>query len=414
MTIPMNLPTLGSTGVVQNPGDIGALGNALSGLPAIIQANMQLEAQKQRDAQNQLYLQAQMDQMRFQQEEANRRTQQAQAEAGAAGQFLGQITRPDVPVGGGLMPFQFDLPAMSPERAIQDVRTDLRSAVLESTKDTIKTVREEREKKRGEQEQAKMAKAVDAYLANPDALPQLIRTVPPSQIKTFVDQVNTLKPDKGSWEIREQVTPEGRKYVGINAEKNITRPFNITAPEPKATNITVNNLPEAVLRNTGLAVGATQGLAVVNDLLQGGYDPLKENWTAKAAGTAKGIPGLKSLGELVEDAQLTPQGRQFRDGSMQIIRSNLYAVSGAAQGDPEVERAIRLVTRSLFTDRATMQQKLATLQGMAVTVQMMANQGPGVMVDKKNLPKTWDDFATLINSSIQRGANPNAYVPRTP
>lgn len=146
MTIPMNLPTLGSTGVVQNPGDIGALGNALSGLPAIIQANMQLEAQKQRDAQNQLYLQAQMDQMRFQQEEARRKAQEEQAVANAAGEFVGMITQPQPQaVGGGstigtLGQMFGDMQPLSPDQAIGNIDPSVRAGVLERTKDTVKRV----------------------------------------------------------------------------------------------------------------------------------------------------------------------------------------------------------------------------------------------------------------------------------
>lgn len=382
MTIPMNLPTLGSTGVVQNPGDIGALGNALSGLPAIIQANMQLEAQKQRDAQNQLYLQAQMDQMRFQQEEANRRTQQAQAEAEAAGQFLGQITRPDVPVGGGLMPFQFDLPAMSPERAIQDVRPDLRSAVLESTKDTIKTVREEREKKRGEQEQAKMARAVDRFVANPDDLPAILRTVPPSQVDAFVDQVSRLKPDKGSWVI-EQIGPD-RRLMAFNLERNVSRDLGVNAPKPVG-NITTINMPSETERRAGAMFGgAVQALEELTMLRSGGYDPLKESWFSKGAGTA----GMRK----VQYAALSSEGKQYYNSVYRALSNYLYAVSGAAQSPSEIQNQAGQLAAAMFDDPATLQQKERFLLGK---VEELGQMGGRAVPGTSKLPRSWDDLTKL-------------------
>jgi hypothetical protein len=113
MTNPINfnLPNLGSTGVIQNPGDLGGIAQAMSGLPAILQANQQMEAQRQRDAQNQMYMQAQMDQMRFNQNREQAATQLDHETNAAAGNLLTQLTTPQqTQVGGGIMPFAFDAP----------------------------------------------------------------------------------------------------------------------------------------------------------------------------------------------------------------------------------------------------------------------------------------------------------------
>jgi hypothetical protein len=64
MALPLQFAHLGSTGVIQNPGDLGSLGQAMQGLPQILQANQQLQMERERQAMNQQYQQAQMDHLR--------------------------------------------------------------------------------------------------------------------------------------------------------------------------------------------------------------------------------------------------------------------------------------------------------------------------------------------------------------
>lgn len=405
MALPLQFAHLGATGAIQNPGDLGSLGQAMQGLPQILQANQQLQMERERQAMNQQYQQAQMDHLKaIEAGQAASAAEEARQNA-AVGSFIQQISTPQTgatvvnPSLAGMAPMVLPIPGGAPPMGVEEALGGMNPrdvpAALEKGKDQIKARREQDTQARTTRAEQTLAKGRADFLSSdqtPQSVQAILKTIDPSKQKDFVAELKELRTPDGTW-TKVDSGPE-RKILFINPVTKQQWDTGQVAPPPApGASVSINMPGEFERRNSALYSGAVKALTEVKALRDAGYNPLNESALSKLAGTT----GF----DKTRYAALSSDGKLYYNGVRYAISNALYGISGAAQGDKEVERRINLFVDGFFGDPATLEQKERFLVDEVQTLGQMGGRG----VEGKNpLPASWDDFMGIKNKDKKQAA----------
>lgn len=237
MALPLSFAHLGSTGVIQNPGDLGSLGQSLQGLPQILQANMQLQMERQRQAQNEAYQQAQMSHLKMiEQQQADAATTEAQHQQ-ATGEFIKNITqnRPGADNSavlgfGPLAGLNPNINMSGAPMSVDEARGRVAPSDLPYVEDKAATVIKTR---REEEKNRQLGAAQEKYLSGEQTLKSLIaasQTLPPNLRPDFLSGLpKDLLPQNGLLEVNKAgrftwLRPNGSS-LEMNVEARPQRPL---------------------------------------------------------------------------------------------------------------------------------------------------------------------------------------------
>lgn len=385
------LPSIHPQGTIQSPGDLGALGQGLSGLPQILMALQQQQLERQRNAIYQKQVEGTLAQQQARQAWEEQQARQSAADNAALGQFASILNAPSfpgvaqqsVPTGLPGMP-NIQLPnvpsqEVDPDRLIGQLGAQVPRLVPEAIKQNKERIGELRANK----EQAKVQSAFEGWTQSdrtPEATIAALKKTPPNRQSELAKLINEVMPP-GTWNL----VPSDGKWIAVNSANQKIWDTGRKADEKGGVTVNVN--PTQSMRGalTGLAGNA---LEEISSLREGGYDPTAESGLVKLGGK------LPMVGDFVAEAGLSSEGKRYYNAVNEIMSSWLRLTSGATVTEADIRDEARKLTISFFTDKKGLAQKERFL---SLRYSAMQRASEGGEVGKLPIPKNWGQFTGIVN-----------------